>query len=341
MPPAERDWEQAAAILASASSVALACHVDPDGDALGSMLALDRFLRSRGVRTTASWGTAVDAPDDLLVIPPQYTFLPFLSALVTPRQFPTAPPVMVALDTGSASRLGSLRDAAQNAGTLIVIDHHASGAPFGDVRLVDGEAAATAVLVDELLHRMGGSLDRDIATCLYVGLLTDTGSFQYASTTPRVLELAARLVSHDIDPAAISRRVYATHSFGYLKLLGRALQRAELVADVGLLWTAVGQDDLDEFGVALQETEGLIDVLRGVEAAECTMVSKQQSDGSWRTSLRSRGAVDVGEVATSLGGGGHALLAGFVADDGLEAVRDRVVSLLREKSRPASVGASP
>lgn len=337
---AEHDWEQAVALLEGADEVALACHVDPDGDALGSMLAMHHVLRRRGVKTVASWGSS--SRDDPgpgastrwpLLVPPQYTFLPGIRDLVPSSEFPPAPEVFVAFDTGSPDRLGSLRPAAEAAGTVLVIDHHASGTSFGDVRLLDPEAAATAVLVAELIDRLGVELDRTIATCLYVGLVTDTGRFQYASTTPEVMELGARLIAQDIDHAAINRRVWETHSFGYLKVLGRALERAQLEPAAGLAWTAVLQRDIDDLGIAMSEVEGLIDVLRTVESAECALVCKEQPSSAggprrWKASLRSKGAVDVGHLATTLGGGGHAFAAGFTAEGELEDVVGRVVDAL-------------
>lgn len=328
----EGAWQAAVDVLSAADEVALACHVDPDGDALGSMLALQRFLDVRGVRTTASWGTTDADAGDELAVPPQYAFLPGLDTLVVPKRFPAAPPLMVSFDTGAPGRLGSLRAAGEAAGTLIVIDHHASGQAFGDIRLVDGSLAATAVLVDELITRMGGDLDRDTAICLYTALVTDTGRFQYASTTPAVLQLAARLISLDIDHAAISRQVWNTHSFGYLKLLALVLERATLEPEASLLWTTVTQEDLQRYGVAWQETEGLIDVLRSVETARVAMIAKRQSDGAWKVSLRSRGDVDVGRVARDLGGGGHAFLAGLVADDGIDQLIARVADAIIARS---------
>lgn len=322
-------WTAAVDALTGADRVALACHVDPDGDAIGSMLALERCLRQRGIATTASWGTVDSAAGAELAVPPQYAFLPGLDTLVVPEQFPADPEVMVAFDTGAAERLGSLRSAADAADTLIVIDHHAIGHPFGDIQLVDGSLAATAVLVDELIHRLGCTMDRETAACLYTALVTDTGRFQYASTTPAVLELAARLVAHDIDHAAISRQVWSTHSFGYLKLLAQVLERATLDSHAQLLWTAVTQSDLRRFGVAWQETEGLIEVLRSVEAADVAMIAKEQSDGVWKVSLRSRGDVDVGLVARDLGGGGHAFLAGLVSDLSLDDLVGRVADAVR------------
>lgn len=329
-------WQEAVDVLSNAEAVALACHVDPDGDALGSMLALQRCLESRGIATTASWGTTVADSDGELAVPPQYAFMPGLERLVTPEHFPACPDVMVAFDTGMAERLGSLQSAADRAGRLIVIDHHASGHPFGDVRLVDGSLAATAVLVDELISRLGGTLDRETAICLYTALVTDTGRFQYASTTPAVLRLAARLVALDIDHAAINRQVWNTHSFGYLKLLSQVLDRAQLEPQAQLLWTAVTQADLQRYGVAWQETEGLIDVLRSVETAQVAMIAKEHSDGVWKVSLRSRGDVDVGRVARDLGGGGHEFLAGLMADGDLVDVVRRVAATIVERAAAAA-----
>ena len=333
----EAEWNRAVEILAGATEVALACHVDPDGDALGSLLAFQRFLRARGVRTWASWGSAT-AQREPLMVPPQYTFLPGLDDLVNAGDFPDAPEVMVVFDCSTAQRLGTLRGAADAAGTVIVVDHHASGAPFGDVRLVDGGAAATAVLVAALIQRMGGELDKEMAACLYVGLVTDTGRFQYASTTPEVMQLGAELIAHGIDHAAINRQVWDTHSFGYLKVLGRALERARIIPEAALAWTVVYQDDLDDLGISMAETEGLIDTLRAVEAAEVSMVAKEQDDGRWRVSLRSRGGIDVGKLTQRLGGGGHTFIAGFVATGTIEDVVDAVCGVLSEDDELAVIG---
>jgi bifunctional oligoribonuclease and PAP phosphatase NrnA len=340
----EEAWAAASKLLADAEDVALACHVDPDGDALGSMLAMQRFLRARGATTVASFGVPVSGPGarEPMLVPPQYTFLPGLDDLTPSREFPQRPRLLVALDTGSPERLGSLRPAAEQAEAVIVLDHHASGYSFGDVRLVDGDAAATAVIVDEWIRRMGGELDREMAVCLYVGLITDTARFQNPTTTPAVMELGARLLSYGIDHAAINRQVWDTHSFGYLKVMGRALGRAAMRPEAGLAWTAIYQRDLEDLGITLAETEGLIDVLRAVEAADCTMVLKElrterADEPRWRVSLRSKGAIDIGTVAARLSGGGHTFAAGFSAIGELEEVVERVVAILEAERAPATV----
>lgn len=334
----EDEWARAVTLLEQARSVALVCHVDPDGDALGSMLAIQRFLAARGVETVASFGTS--EPDGTpLTIPPQYTFLPGLDHLVPAAAFPAAPPLLVAFDTGSLDRLGSLRPSAEAAETVIVVDHHARGEVFGDIRICDETAAATAVIADELIRRMGGRLDRDIATCLYVGLVTDTGRFQYASTTPAVMELGARLLAEGIDHTAINRQVWEAHSFGYLKVLGRAMDRAVLLPGASLAWTSVQQRDLADLGIGAAELEGLIDVLHGLDAVECALVLKEQPSGPsgaarWKGSLRSKGAIDVGDVATAFGGGGHAFAAGFTTEGDAQQIAAHVADLIDRSSGP-------
>lgn len=319
----EQDWDRAVAVLSGAAEVALTCHVDPDGDALGSMLAFERVLRLRGVRTSAAWGDPSNPR-----VPKRYAFLPGIERLTSLEQFPPAPDVLMVFDCASIERVGTLRASAEAAGCVIVVDHHGRGVPFGDIRLVDATAAATAVLVEELVRRIGGQLDREIATCLYVGLVTDTGRFKYASTTPAVMELGGRLIACGIDHAAINRQVWDSHSFGYVKALARTMERAQVVPEAGLAWTAVWQDDLAEFGVTMDETEDLIEVLRSVDTTECTCICKEQQGGGWKVSLRSKGRVDVGLIAVELGGGGHPAAAGFTAPGSLDDVVGAVVTRL-------------
>ncbi len=306
---AEDQWQAATEaiqrVAQDGGAIALACHEDPDGDALGSLLAVQIFLRRMDVDTSASWGT------EPFTVPPQYTFLPGLQTLVPPHRFPEAPELLISFDAGSRERLGTLASAADAAGTLIVVDHHESNEGFGDINLVAPRAAATVVLVDELLRRLGGMPDREIATCLYTGLVTDTGRFQYRNTDRSAMELGSRLIGEGIEHAEMSRQMFETHSFGYLKVLARVLDRAEFVPEASLVHSWVAQSDLERFGVSFAETEGLIDVLRTADAAELTMICKENPDGRWRVSMRSKGRTDVAALASELGGGGHTYSAGF------------------------------
>lgn len=300
-------------------TIVLACHAEPDGDALGSLLALHLFLRDRGYDTVASWGSAP------FQVPPQYTFLPGLSTLTAPEDVPVDPDLVVTLDAGSRGRLGSLGHLVDGARPVLVVDHHQSNTRFGTHHLVAPRAAATAVLAEELVHRMGGEVDPDLAACLYVGLVTDTGRFQYANTDRSAMELGSRLLDRGIDHDAMSRQMFETHSFGYLKVVARVTDRAVFLPQASLVYTWVTHDDLASLGVALEELEDLIDLLRTVDSAEIAMIAKEVEPGEWRVSLRSKGRVDVGRLAQHLGGGGHGFSAGFSTDRPL---RDLVASVV-------------
>jgi phosphoesterase RecJ-like protein len=314
--PGDEVWDEAVALLRGADEVALACHVGPDGDALGSLLGLGLGLRATGTRVVGSWGS------EPFAVPSQYAFLPGHDLLVPPEEFPAAPAVLVTFDTGSLDRLGSLAPVADKAGAVVVVDHHASNTRYGTVHLLDPGAAASALVVDELLTRLGIPLTADIAACLYTGLTTDTGSFKYQATTPAVHHAAARLLATGIDHAAIAREVWDTSRFGYVKLLGVVLERATLEPERGFVWSWSTQADFAVHGVGMDDIEGAIDVLRTTAEAEVAVICKETPHGTYAVSMRSKGATDVGAIAVAAGGGGHRYAAGFTSDADLGATLD-------------------
>lgn len=327
----ERKLQEAVEVIGGARSLALACHVNPDGDALGSMLALHHLCRSQGVPSVASWS-------EPFVVAPHYTFLPGLHLTTKPQDFPEAPEVMVTFDCGSLGRLGDLAGPARAAGELIVLDHHLSNDRYGTINVVDVDAAATAVVVREVARRLGWPLTRDAALCLYTGVVTDTGRFQYSNTTPEVFELACELSQFDLPIAAVTRQLFEEHSFRYLKMVGACLARAELDRELGFVATWITNFDLDGFDVGIEETEGLIDLVRRTAEAKVACVCKETADGI-RVSLRSVSDVDVGAIATQFGGGGHKYAAGFVAPYPVTSVLDSIKAALREQ-RAAVAAAS-
>ena len=314
----------AAAVLAEAAdaraTVVLSGHVQPDADALGSTLSLAEGLRRRGARVIATF-------PDPFTLPPSLGWLPGAEGLVPSSSVPGSPDVFVSLDAASPARLGELSALLDRAGTSVVVDHHASNPGFGTVRLVDAQAPATVALVAGLLDELGVTLDPQLATCLYAGLAADTGSFRFGNTRPETHELAARLLATGIDHAAISRRLFDTAPFGWLKLLSVVTGRAVLEADIGagLVWTWSSAAEAAEHGLRAEQLEALVDVVRSTEEADVAGVLKGQPDGSWSVSLRSRGATDVARIAIALGGGGHTLAAGYTS----HLDRERTIAALR------------
>ncbi|MEU4831911.1 bifunctional oligoribonuclease/PAP phosphatase NrnA [Streptosporangium sp. NPDC023615] len=319
-----RDWDRAVEIVSSADEIALACHVSPDGDALGSTLAVGLALRAAGKRVVASFG------DRRFSVPRLLRFLPGQDLLTDPARYPAAPEVMITFDVPSVERLGTLAAVAAEARRLIVLDHHPSNTGFGTLNLVDPGAAATAVLAEELIHRLGLPVRPEIATCLYVGLVTDTGSFKHSSTTPEAHAMAARLLATGIDPERIAREVWDRSPFGYLGVLGAALDRARLEPEVGggLVWTFVTRADRAAHDLSYDELEGIIDVVRRTDAADVAAILKEDDDGAWQVSMRSKGGVDVSRVCAALGGGGHAKAAGFTSHLPVEETVARLRALL-------------
>jgi len=322
---AEPDWAAAMAALRdlpAAPEILLVCHLNPDGDALGSMLGCGLGLARAGLPARATF----PAPFELT---PPFDQLPGVELLVDPTEAAPAPDLLICFDAASASRLGELADRLDTAGTSIVVDHHASNTRFGTLHLIDPGAAATSVVVAELLRRLGVPLDERIAECLYVALSTDTGSFKFDLTTPAVHELAARLLATGLRPAEISRRLFDNRPFGAMKLYGDVLARATLepaaAAGRGLVWSFATLADLARHGQHRHVLEGLIDAVRVAEEADVACVLKQAADDEWTVSLRSKGGVDVAAVAVGLGGGGHRLAAGFTGRGAL----DEVIAVIR------------
>jgi bifunctional oligoribonuclease and PAP phosphatase NrnA len=303
------DWARAVKALDAAGQVCLVCHVRPDADALGSMLALAQALAGAGHPVVASFG------DEPFEVPAPLRFLPGVVLLSPPAGYPHEPDVMVSLDASSIDRLGLLAGAAAAARELIVLDHHASNTGFGTLNLVDPDAAATAVLARELMRQLDIPLTPDVALCLYAGLVADTGAFKYSSVTPEVHRLAAELLSAGIDPGTVSRELYDRAPFGYLRMLAAALDRAILdpyaAGGLGLVWTRVTRADRERAEVPLEAVESVIDVIRRTDEAEVAAVLKEADDGTWQASVRSKSLVDVSAACAALGGGGHMRAAGF------------------------------
>ncbi len=295
--------EQTARAVGHADVLALTCHIGPDGDALGSMLGLGIAAKNAGKKVVASFGSP-------FVVPQNLAFLP-RDLLVSPDEFPEEPEMMVVFDVGAPDRLGELATNASKAENLVVIDHHVTNEGFGDVSLVDPEAAATAELVVGVLDLLGWPITPEIATCLLTALVTDTGRFQYVNTTPTTLELAARMVSAGARPDEIARHVYEETPFGYLKAAAKALTRVELDDDLGLVTAVVTHEDLSDAGIDWGDIDNLINLIRLPQEADTAVLVKVHDRGRVKLSLRSRGDTDVGSLAADMGGGGHRLAAGF------------------------------
>lgn len=311
---------EAAEAIRSASKIAMACHVGPDGDALGSMLAMAVAAGDAGKEVWASFGTPFELPDI-------YRYLP-LDRLVPPDRVPSDPELLIAFDTGSPDRLGELGSVAKGAGTVVVVDHHVTNEGFGDIALVEPHVSSTAEITLALLRRIGWPITPTVATALLTGIVTDTGRFQYSNTRPPTLHAAAQLVAAGARPEQIGQHMFEEAPFGYLAVVSKVTGRAVLEADRRFVWSVLHPEDIEGAGVTRGDVDGLIDLIRLPVESDVAALVKVVDEATVRVSLRSRGRVDVGAIAAAMGGGGHHNASGFTfagtPEDAVAAVRERL-----------------
>ncbi|MFN2466678.1 MAG: bifunctional oligoribonuclease/PAP phosphatase NrnA [Gaiellaceae bacterium] len=308
----------------------LVTHENPDGDALGSILAAKLALDQLGkdaVMFLAGEG----------VLPEEYGFID-LSRLARELPGDATSRVLLALDCANASRTGLDPEVLDSFPLSLDVDHHHDNTRFGDVNLIVPDASSTGEIVRDLLRELGVPLTQPIAEALYVALVTDTGRFQYGNTTPKALRLGAELVEAGVDVQRVFQGIYESVDFAKLKLLARTLDRAEIAAGGRLVLSHLERRDFHELGVGEEYAEGLIDYLRAVEGAEMAAIIREPPeppDAPRRVSLRASASdLDVSAIARKSGGGGHRRAAGFSSE--LEV--DEIKEFIRREFAAAAAG---
>jgi phosphoesterase RecJ-like protein len=316
--PTKTDLDAVVDTLRAHEKFLVVTHENPDGDALGSMLGTTLGLRELGKDVLMYLaGTAS--------LPAEYEFMPLEEVL---RELPAdaADRVLLAVDCANERRIGQDSSVVDEAALVVDVDHHHDNTRFGDVNLVVADASSTAEIVHDVLVTLGAGLTPEIAEALYIGLVTDTGRFQYANTTPKALRLAADLVEAGADVHGVFKRVYETVQFAKLKLLARALDHAEVYEGGRLVISWLVRADFEAAGAAEPYSEGIIDFLRQSEGAQVVALIREPPPGTGpkhRISLRSSSdEFDVSAIARGSGGGGHVQAAGFSSDEPLEEIVD-------------------
>jgi phosphoesterase RecJ-like protein len=293
----------------------LTSHARPDGDAIGSVLACSQILRDMGK------DTEVILKDG---IPHIYKILPFADRVVQSAtvqdHFDTA--VLLECDSIERTALKGLENR-----FLINIDHHQSGRPFAHVNWIDPNACATAELIFRLAREAGVPVSAEVATCLYTAVVTDTGSFAFAGTTARTFALAQELVLAGADPVRIAQQVYFSNPTSKMRLLGAALSK--LHQDGPLTWMYVTREDMERCGAIDEDCEGLANWALGIEGVEVALFFRELESGRYRVSIRSKGHINVADVAERFGGGGHACASGCAVDGPLTLAVERILAQLK------------
>ena len=313
-------------LLASVDRIGLLSHTRPDGDAIGSVLALGSALRGIGKNVVL---LNEDGVPDIL------QFLPGWTEIRTPDEFPDGVEVdaLIILDTGSRQRAGETALATfRNWQTEINIDHHASNPGYGDVNLIDTSSPATGQIIYQLIREMNWPLDEIARDSLFVAISTDTGSFRFPATTAETYRIVADLVDAGANVGTLSQKLYESYPLRRLELLRELMSDMEVREEGKLAFFKLPRSVSERLQLHGTDTEGLIDLIRSIDSVQVAVLFEEMEDGRIRISARSKSPeMDVGAICSSFGGGGHTLAAGTRMKGPLEAAVERFTQTIRDK----------
>lgn len=313
-------FEQVIEEIKRGNSFLVASHVNPEGDAVGSSLALALGMKQLGK------GVTVYLPDR---VPEIFRFLPSADMVVS--RLDGSYDATFVVDCGQMDRLGRGFNSIDEKGKIINIDHHPTNNGFGDINILEPKASAAGEIVFDLLKAIPVDITIDMATNLYTAILTDTGSFRYSSATPRAFQIAGELVAKGVDPWGIAQRVYESYPAKRFRLLGEVLETMEVTSGGKVASLIVTQEMLDKTGVDKELTDGFVNFARAVEGVEIAVLFRESGPGMYKVSFRSRGMCDVSRIAEVFGGGGHHDAAGCEIRGPLEEVKARVLEVVERE----------
>ncbi|MDP7354196.1 MAG: bifunctional oligoribonuclease/PAP phosphatase NrnA [Desulfobacterales bacterium] len=313
-------------LLKNSNHILIASHANPDGDAIGALIALGVSLDALNNKTTLY----NESP-----IPAIYRFLPTVDRIVRHIDDQNLFDTAVILDCGDLERIGNALSTISRIPHIINIDHHVTNTRFGEFNLIDPSACATSEIVYRLIRRMEAAINLATATSIYTGILTDTGSFRFSNTNKAAFDICAEMVALGVEPYSIAQLVYGTYSLGRIKLLNLALDSIEISKNRKLSMMAVTQEMLNETGTKPEDIDGFINYAKGIEDVQVAVLIQElfndkkevQSHEHFHVSLRSNGTVNVAEIASTFGGGGHSNAAGFSIESTLAHLKSRVDKL--------------
>ena len=293
-------------------------HINPDGDALGASFCLKLLLDNENIDADIDFDIATSLPTNLDHLPYE---------LIT-KNIKTSYETVFIFDCGNPSRLGKYEDIVLKANNIIVIDHHIDPT-FGTLQIVDPNAASTTQVLFRQLVKEKYVINKTMADCLLTGLITDTGRFQYPNTTTEVFTIASELLSNGADLSSISENIYGSIEFNALKLQSEIINRIEFEKDIQFTYSTIYQNDYKKYNISPEETDFMIDVVRLVKGANIALLLKEQIDGSFKGSLRSRNNFNVQEIASIFNGGGHKAASGFSSELSEQEIIEKIKNEIR------------
>lgn len=329
MPSARDRWEGIRRIVDEGKRFIITTHVNPDGDGLGSEMALFHFLRSRGKEAVIV--NDGEMPENYRFLDPEGV-IHWAEGGEARDALTDGFDAIFILDTGKFSRLGHLHQwVEENGATLICIDHHPKEKKFAHAEVIDTEVSSTGELVYDFITSYGLRISNPyVAEALFAALVTDTGAFRFANTTSRTHSIAAELIEAGADLRKTYHEIYERGSLSRLRLLGKAMAGLQLECNGRLAWFSIDWETLSSHGVSYAETERFVDEPRQIEGVEVIVYFLETHEGTIRVSIRSKGNVTVNETARRFGGGGHPYAAGIRMQGPLEEVVRRVIEALSE-----------
>ena len=293
-------------------------HINPDGDALGASFCLKLLLDNENIDADIDFDIATSLPTNLDHLPYE---------LIT-KNIKTSYETVFIFDCGNPSRLGKYENIVLKANNIIVIDHHIDPT-FGTLQIVDPNAASTTQVLFRQLVKEKYKINKAMADCLLTGLITDTGRFQYPNTTTEVFTIASELLSNGADLSSISENIYGSIEFNALKLQSEIINRIEFEKDIQFTYSTIYQNDYKKYNISPEETDFMIDVVRLVKGANIALLLKEQIDGSFKGSLRSRNNFNVQEIASIFNGGGHKAASGFSSELSEQEIIEQIKNEIR------------
>lgn len=318
--------EQILQHIKNSHRILVTSHAEPDGDCLGSLVALGLAL-SKLDKTITLFNSSP--------IPAVYRFLPGVERIVRQINEAKEYDLAIVLDCGDIVRVGEDSSVVDQISIVINIDHHVSNTGFGAVQLIDTDACATAEIVYRLIKALEIPFDKAIATGIYLGILTDTGSFRFSNTNPAAFAISKAMIDIGVEPHTVAQRVFGTYSLGRIKLLNMALNSIEISENGKLSLMTISRSMLNSTGTSTEDIDGLINYARRIEDVKVAALIHEIKNGAgkfanmnrYHVSLRSDSTVDVAKIANQFGGGGHTSAAGFQIESTLVALKEKIIQL--------------
>ena len=310
---------EAIKMVKEANLIYISAHINPDGDAIGSTFAVYFALKQLG--------------KDVHVVMPSYSevfeFLPGVKDRVDSIKEDSYD-LLIALDSSDHTRLVISDDEYERAKKVIMLDHHQIARPYGDFRYINDNKSSASEIAYLFIKELGVEFDSNIATLLYTGIMTDTGSFNYSNTSSDTLRVTAQLVDYGAKTVEVCKRLNDTIKESKLKLLAKSIDNMEVFYDGKVRYTYVDYLTINGLGIHDEDAEGMTNYLRSVEGTEVAVYVRGKSDGSIKVSMRSNGNVDISKIAISFGGGGHPRAAGYTMQDNIDVGKEKLIKAIGE-----------